>query len=52
MSAITTDILIKAPPERVWAVLMDFAAYPAWNPFIISIEGAPLAALKARAEAG
>ncbi len=36
---IETEILIHAVPERVWAVLMDFGAYPAWNPFILAIEG-------------
>lgn len=34
-----TEIDIDAPPERVWAILMDFDAYPDWNPFIRSIEG-------------
>jgi hypothetical protein len=38
-SKIETEILIHASPETVWAVLMDFAAYPSWNPFILSIEG-------------
>jgi hypothetical protein len=36
---ITTSVLIDAAPERVWGILMDFAAYPSWNPFIVGIEG-------------
>lgn len=35
-----TEIEIAAPIERVWSLLSDFAAYPSWNPFVISIEGA------------
>lgn len=38
---IITRIAIPAPPERVWAVLLDFARYPEWNPFVRSIEGLP-----------
>lgn len=38
---IDTEILISAPPERVWSVLTDFASYPQWNPFIVAIEGKP-----------
>ena len=36
---IKTHILIKASPERVWAVLTNFEKYPGWNPFIKSIKG-------------
>ena len=38
---ITTTISIAAPLERVWSVLLDFARYAEWNPFIRSIEGSP-----------
>lgn len=39
MHEITTTISIAATPDRVWSVLMAFARYPEWNPFIRSIEG-------------
>lgn len=39
MKAIESSIDIDAPPEKVWAILMDFDAYPDWNPFITSIKG-------------
>lgn len=34
-----TELEIDAPPERVWEVLADFAAYHEWNPFITAIAG-------------
>lgn len=37
--SLETTIGIEAPPDRVWAVLMDFGSYPAWNPFVRSICG-------------
>ena len=40
MIRIATTIAIAAPRERVWAILMDFAAYPDWNPFIRKLSGA------------
>ena len=38
-----TEIEIDATAERVWSALIDFAAYPAWNPFIRSVRGLPVA---------
>jgi hypothetical protein len=29
---LTTDIEIAATPERIRAILTDFATYPQWNP--------------------
>lgn len=39
MKELNTEIDIEAAPEIVWAILMDFAAYPEWNPFVVSIAG-------------
>ena len=33
------SIQINATPQRVWVVLTDQAAYPEWNPFIVSSSG-------------
>lgn len=38
MKNIETEILIEAPIEVVWRVLMNFEAYRHWNPFL-TIEG-------------
>ncbi|KAJ7673444.1 hypothetical protein B0H17DRAFT_1335058 [Mycena rosella] len=31
---ISRSVVISAPREKVWAVLVDFAAYSEWNPYI------------------
>ncbi|RAY14682.1 SRPBCC domain-containing protein [Actinomadura craniellae] len=36
---VRAEIEIDASPDRVWEVLVDFAAYPEWNPFIVSAAG-------------
>ena len=41
MKAIHTEIEINAGAGRVWHILTDFTAYPAWNPFVRRIEGEP-----------
>ena len=39
MRTIETGTDIAAPRWRVWQVLTDVDRYPAWNPFITSIDG-------------
>jgi len=39
MYRVDTQIEIDASAERVWSILMDFAGYARWNPFVRSIEG-------------
>ena len=36
---LVTSILINAPAKTVWGILMDFEAYPTWNPFVTKING-------------
>lgn len=39
MRQIETDILISAPPQRVWEVLTDVDSYREWNPLITEAAG-------------
>ena len=39
MRELVTEIDVRARPSRVWDILMDFDAYPSWNPFIRKIAG-------------
>ncbi len=36
---IKTETVIKAPAERVWAEMTDFASFPDWNPFVRKAQG-------------
>ncbi|MEQ8860410.1 MAG: SRPBCC domain-containing protein [Pseudomonadales bacterium] len=40
---IATDILIDAPIDDVWRSLTDYAGYSRWNPYLVRVEGAPVA---------
>ena len=37
--ALHTEVEIAAPIDAVWETLTDLAAYPEWNPFIVSAQG-------------
>lgn len=39
MQQIRTQIQIDAAPEKIWETLMNFDAYPEWNPLVRKIEG-------------
>ncbi|MFI5001050.1 MAG: SRPBCC family protein [Reyranellales bacterium] len=41
MRRLGTAIDIEASPAATWRVLIDFAAYPEWNPFIRRFVGEP-----------
>jgi hypothetical protein len=38
---VRSEIEINSYPESVWRILIDFAAYDQWNPFINKIIGVP-----------
>lgn len=39
MHTIDTSIMIAAEPRAVWDIVVDFARYHEWNPFIVGAEG-------------
>lgn len=39
MRELHTEIIMDAPPERVWQALTDFAAFPEWNPLLRETRG-------------
>ena len=40
MKEVHSEIEINSYPESVWNILIDFAAYDQWNPFINRVVGA------------
>ena len=34
----SAEVEVAAPPEVVWALLSDFAGWPAWNPVVSDVE--------------
>lgn len=34
-----SSALVDAPPDRIWSLLTDAAAYPSWNPAVVGIDG-------------
>ena len=39
MKEVNASVDIAASPERVWSVVSDFDAFPAWNPFMTRASG-------------
>lgn len=37
--AVHTELVIPAPPDAVWSVLVDAVHYKDWNPVFVSVEG-------------
>ena len=43
MKQLNNEVEINASAERVWHLLIDFAQFPQWNPFIQRVSGEPTA---------
>jgi len=39
MKKYSAEIIIRAPPQKVWAALVDVVHYPEWDPGMLRIEG-------------
>ena len=51
MARLHSERFIDAPPERVWQVLTDFAAYPQWNPLLVEARGEARAGARVKVRA-
>ena len=38
-TAINTRVVINAPADKVRAIVVDYGAYPSWNPFVVKVAG-------------
>ena len=38
-ASVHTEIVIEAPAENVWSVIVDTESYPDWNPVMIEADG-------------
>jgi hypothetical protein len=38
-TAIDTQVVINAPSDKVRAIVVDYGAYPTWNPFVVKVDG-------------
>jgi hypothetical protein len=38
-ATVETSVEIHAPAQQVRSILFDFADYPKWNPYLVSVEG-------------
>jgi hypothetical protein len=47
---IERSVEIDAPSRDVWEVLVDFARYPEWNPFVRSVSGEAVRGARLRVE--
>ncbi|HSE49013.1 MAG TPA: SRPBCC domain-containing protein [Terriglobales bacterium] len=36
---VRTEVLIRAPAQRIWDLILDFENYPRWNPSIRRVRG-------------
>jgi hypothetical protein len=39
MATISTHIVIAAPVDRVWHILIDLSNYAAWNSYLVRVDG-------------
>ncbi len=48
MRHIERSVTINTSADRIWQILVDFARYPEWNPFVTSVAGEPIVGKRLR----